>query len=86
MDEELAGSFRLFSYLNKEIHNLYITGLSISAGDWQYCQLFEHFPQIKIGRDKWEKQWSLQKFFKKKMDKIKHVVYFPNIFANFKSY
>ena len=58
--------------------------MSISAGDQQYRRLFEHFRRLDIGRGKRKKQRSLENRFKKKIDKIKRVVYFQNISANFK--
>ena len=45
--------------------------LSRRTSNWRYCWLLEHFCLLKIGRDKQEKKQSLQKCFKKKIDKIK---------------
>ena len=44
-------------------------GLSESTNDQQYSRLFKHFRQLETGGDKQTKQQSLQKCFKKRIDK-----------------
>ena len=51
--------------------------MSTSANDRQYHLLFEYFRRLEIGENtgyNWKKQWSLQKHFKKKIDKITYAV------------